>query len=190
MSVLIQATEIVRNQNDLLAKIAETKLAGKALDKALQTVLVSAACHLHQHGNIAIADKVLDCLPQGIRTNAAKAFMIEFAPVNWNEKKKAFVFASTKRIEGFEETETFTRMLETQWVDFRPEPPFKPFDLKAQLESLIKRAETKAEEGDDRNLVSREEIDSAKALLSQLEAQRNAKAAQVAAETVAAATAE
>lgn len=168
----IVTAQIVRDTNALNALIADTKLKGKALDQAIQIVLTSACVHIHKHGRIEIVAKALDCLSAGVRGNAAKEFILQFGCVNWNEKKKEFVFAATKRNEDFENSDLFQKMLDTVWTDLKPEAPFRPFDLTAQIQQLLKKAQSRKEEGNEGDAIADEEINQLQALSDALVAKR------------------
>lgn len=168
----IVTAQIVRDTAALNDLIADTKLKGKALDQAIQIVLTSACVHLHKHGRIEIVTKAVDCLPAGVRGNAAKEFILKFSPVNWNEKKKEFVFAATKRNEDFENSDLFNTMLDTVWTDLKPEAPFRPFDLTAQLQQLLKKAKSRKEEGNEADAIKEDELAQLEAMTAALVAKR------------------
>lgn len=168
----IVTAQIVRDTTALNDLIADTKLKGKALDQAIQIVLSSACVHIHKHGRIEIVTKALDCLSAGVRGNAAKEFILKFACVNYNEKKKEFVFAATKRDEAFEESELFQTMLNTVWTDLKPEAPFRPFDLAAQLQMLLKKAKARKEEGNEGDAIKEEELAQLEAMTAAVVAKR------------------
>lgn len=173
----IVTAQIVRDTNALNALIADTKLKGKALDQAIQIVLTSACVHIHKHGRIEIVEKALDCLSAGVRGNAAKEFILKFGCVNWNDKKKVFVFAATKRNEDFENSDLFQTMLDTVWTDLKPEAPFRPFDLTAQLQMLLKKAKSRKEEGNEGDAIKDAELAQLEAMTDALVAQRVAEEA-------------
>lgn len=172
----INRTNLIRETAQLTAFFGEVKATGKKLDNDIQLALCSAVVHLHTHGTIVIANNAIESLSKGMRSNAARDFMMEFGPVNWNDKKKAFVFAAKKRVENFEETEKFEEMLATMWLTFRPEPEYKPFDAAAQLASLIKRAERHLADPKEKDLVSQEELAMLKTLADAIGASRKEKA--------------
>lgn len=189
---LMTADQLLRTKDDLLAHIESTKLAGKALDKAIQIMLSSACLHAHLHGDFGLVNTTIAAINKGSRTNAAREFALMFAPVNFNEKKKEFVFAKTKQVEDFETSELFTKMLSTDWTDLKPEQPFRPFDLQAQLTALLKKAEQAVgdEEHAGQHKVSGDEIQSLKNMVNTLETERKRKEAEQAAAVLAAEPAE
>lgn len=186
------ADQLLRTKDDLLAHIESTKLAGKALDKAIQIMLSSACLHAHLHGDFGLVNTTIEAINKGSRTNAAREFALMFAPVNFNEKKKEFVFAKSKVVENFEGSELFTKMLTTDWTDLKPEAPFRPFDLQAQLTALLKKAEQAAsdEEHVGQHKVDSDEIQSLKNMVNTLETERKRKEAEKAAQVLAAEQAE
>lgn len=189
---IITATDLLRSKDDLLAHIESTKLAGKKLDQAIQVMLASACLHAHAHGDFGLVNTTIDAINKGSRTNAAREFALMFAPVNFNDKKKEFVFAKTKQIAEFETSELFAKMLSTDWTDLKPEQPFRPFDLQAQLTALLKKAEQAAgdEEHAGQHKVNSDEIQSLKNMVNTLETERKRKEAEQAAAVLAAEQAE
>ncbi|MGL6099853.1 MAG: hypothetical protein ACRC0G_09550 [Fusobacteriaceae bacterium] len=185
---IMTADQLLRSKDDLLAHIESTKLAGKALDKAIQVMLSSACLHAHLHGDFGLVNTTIAAINKGSRTNAAREFALMFAPVNFNEKKKEFIYAKTKQVEDFENSELFAKMLNTDWVDLKPEQPFRPFDLQAQLTALLKKAEQAAgdEEHVGQHKVDGDEIQSLKDMVNTLEMARKAKETEKAAQVLAA----
>lgn len=185
---IMTADQLLRSKDDLLAHIESTKLAGKALDKAIQVMLSSACLHAQLHGDFGLVNTTIAAINKGSRTNAAREFALMFAPVNFNEKKKEFVFAKGKQIEDFENSEKFTKMLNTDWVDLKPEPIFRPFDLQAQLTALLKKAEQAVSDEEHRgeHKVDGDEIQSLKDMVNTLEMTRKTKEVEKAAQVLAA----
>lgn len=177
MSNVITTNDLLRDKNALVSHIAETKLSGKRLDKAIQIMLASACLHAHAHGDFDLINDTISALNKGARTNAAREFVERFGPVNWNEKNKNFVFSKKKRIENFEESELFNTMLSTDWTDLKPEAPFRPFDLQAQLAAVLRKAKEAAadQENVGKHKVSVEEIDALQIIYDTMELERKRK---------------
>lgn len=136
----IKKDQIIRDSAALTTYMGEVKKTGKALDLSIQIMLASACAHLHQHGTIDVVNTALDSVNKGARLNAAKEFIDRFAPVNWNEKAKKFIYAKGKKVEDFEASPKFQTMLDTFWADLKPEAPFRGFDFATQLAALLKKA--------------------------------------------------
>lgn len=177
MSNVITTAELLRDKNALVSHIAETKLTGKRLDKAIQIMLASACLHAHSHGDFDLINETITAMNKGSRTNAAREFVERFGPVNWNEKNKNFVFSKKKRIENFEESELFNTMLSTDWTELKPEAPFRPFDLQAQLAAILRKAKEAAadQEHADKHKVSESEIDALQIIYDTMELERKRK---------------
>lgn len=136
----IKKDQIIRDSAALTMYMGEVKKTGKALDISIQIMLASACTHLHQHGTIDVVNSALDSINKGARLNAAKEFIERFAPANWAEKNKKFIYAKGKKVEDFEASALFQTMLDTFWADLKPEAPFRGFDFAAQLAALLKKA--------------------------------------------------
>lgn len=188
----INRDNIIRDSAALTSYMGEVKKTGKALDKSIQIMLASACAHLHQHGTIDVVNTALDSVNKGARLNAAKEYIERFAPANWNEKAKKFVYAKGKKLENFEETPKFQTMLDTFWADLKPEAPFRGFDFAAQLAALLKKAKDANEsvgaltdEDKAKVKVSAAEIEALEILAKSIEATRKAEEAAAALVTVA-----
>lgn len=130
-------------------------LTGKALDKAivdvikqgkdyeqqLHVVACSALQHSIKHHNTTPMDTLIRGLGGSTRKNALIAWAVQFGECKPSEDGKGVEHAKKEGdLEG--------GMAKPFW-EFKPEAPFTPFDLGAELAKLVLRAEKAAK--DDRN---------------------------------------
>lgn len=182
----ITSAALVSGEAGILALANQVNEEGVKLDQKIQVLLASAVVHAHKCGDYITINNVISKLSAGLRTNAARDYVLAFAPVRWNEKKQVFVFDGTKQDTKILENEkALAPILETDWLSFRPEPKFRPVDTVAMLQSMIKKIESAIEEADERNKVDGDELQALKALTAQLTGSREAKKAAAAAEALA-----
>lgn len=187
----INKDQIIRDSAALTTYMGEVKKTGKALDISIQIMLASACAHLHKHGTIDVVNTAIESMNKGARLNAAKEFIERFAPANWAEKNKKFVYAKGKKIENFEDAPLFQTMLDTFWADLKPEAPFRGFDFAVQLAALLKKAKDANEsvgaltdEEKAKVKVSTAEIEMLEELAKSMDKARKEKEAQDAAEAL------
>lgn len=126
---------------DLLKEIARIKTAGAKLDARIQTAAVHAAIHSHTHNEISLCVALLDTMPKGMRGNALKDWMVTYAPVAFVKGQPEF-----SRVYDGKDEEARAAAVEhcqtaTEWVDFKPESAFVPFNFTQKFAALIKSAE-------------------------------------------------
>ncbi|MGL5583207.1 MAG: hypothetical protein ACRDCE_19925 [Cetobacterium sp.] len=159
-TLAIVSTDLVKGTNNIAGFIGEIATTGKKLDRMIQIGLCSVVAHAHAHGDYTQVNNIIESLPAGVRTNAARSFVESFAPVRWNKKTKKFVFEGSKRDENFEGSAKFNTMMSTDWLSFKADKngadDFKQFDTVNAVESMIKRVKKAME--DERNNISAEEI--------------------------------
>lgn len=127
----------------------------KAREKELHKVLVSALAHTVEHGDSTVFRCAVDAISTSRRKNAVNDWAIAYGPFVWNEKDKALDFdkdkakriRADKAADGKTPLSIATAMSDPFW-DFKPEPPYKPVDLLADLKRLVKKAEKAAAEKD------------------------------------------
>ncbi|MGL4640285.1 MAG: hypothetical protein ACRCVX_11255 [Shewanella sp.] len=164
------------------------KAEGRAQDKRIQIALASATIFAHMHGNVTPLNNVLESLAKGMRTNAAKAYAEAFAPVRWNKKRKEFATQTERRHADIladdasdEAAELLGKILNVEWLDFKPEPEFKSKDAASMTERLIKSMMNTIDEGDDRNDVTADDVAALRAALDQIKVNQAARLAAKAA---------
>lgn len=130
----------------IVAAIEDIRVTGKKLDGMIWVAAVSVLGHVDKHGDITLAQTLIDAMPKGSRVNALLAYMEEFGKVQWNSAEKKLEFAKTRE----------TNLVGAQaisWVEFKPEPPYQSMTLEGAVMALIKKAQDRAEQGDDRDSI-------------------------------------
>lgn len=115
-------------------EIAGIKLASSKLDTRIQVAALSVASHAQLHGDITLAEKLIDALGKGHRKTALVDWLVAFGPFAIAPDESGLTFA---RREKFDMDAAQAK----PWYDFKPEQPFKAVKLADMLDSLIKKAE-------------------------------------------------
>lgn len=130
-------------------------LTGKALDKAIVDVIKQGkdyeqqlhlvACSALQHSikfhNVTPMDTLIRGLGGSTRKNALIAWAVQFGECKPSEDGKG--------VEHAKKEGDLSAAMDKPFWEFKPEAPFSPFDLGAELAKLVARAEKAAK--DDRN---------------------------------------
>ena len=123
--------------NALIDSIASR---GKRLDNDIHKAGVNCIYHIDQHGDITLAEKLIESMPKSSRKKALVLWFIDNSKLSYNEDEKKYVYDKTKK--------TFLeRAIEKPFWDHSQEvKPVSPIDLDKRLENLIKQAEKALED--------------------------------------------
>lgn len=108
--------------------------ASKTLQSRIQELAVGIMLHAYNHGDYTRAQTLVEQLGEGVRRSALVAWFNK-AGLDVDEAK-GFVGFNKKVME-----KNWAEVKATAWYAMKPERPFEGFDLKAELERLIKKAE-------------------------------------------------
>lgn len=125
--------------------IASISKRGKSLEKDIHVAAVSCLIHADKHGDITLAEKLVQAVPSLARKNALRDWFIAHGKFDYDAKAKQFKFdkASTTLVE---------EATVTPFWDFKPEKEYIPFDLDKAIDTIIKRASKAIENGDKLDL--------------------------------------
>ena len=154
--------KLFTNKADLVAAIEDIRSTGKKLDSMIWVAGVSVLAHIDQHGDISLAQSLVDAMPKGSRVNALIAFMEKFGKVRYDATKKALVFAKTKTtdLEGAQGK---------SWVEFKPEPPYRAVTIEAMIASNVKLADKRIADNDPRDDINVSRLDDMRAMAAKWE---------------------
>lgn len=108
--------------------------AGKKYELALHTAAVSCLNHVAEHNDPALLNKLFANLSGVTRKAAFIEWANKFGNVEYVPESKSFAYTKGKE-------QDIAGAMDAPFWEFKPEPEWQPFDLKAQLASLVKRAE-------------------------------------------------
>lgn len=132
-------------------EIARIGKAAAKLDTDIHVAALSVASHAFEHGDITLAQKLVEALGKGHRRNALLAWLTAFGPFAPDETGKSVVHV---KIAAFE----LDKAKAKPWYDFKQEPAFKPVVLADMLDALIKKAQAAL---DDTEHADAHEVDAA-----------------------------
>ena len=123
--------------NALIDSIAKR---GQRLDNDIHKAGVNCIYHIDQHGDITLAEKLIESMPKSSRKKALVLWFMDNSKLSYNEEEKKYVYDKAKK--------TFLeRAIEKPFWDHSQEvKPVSPIDLDKRLESLIKQAEKALED--------------------------------------------
>lgn len=142
-------TTILQDKSKFNALLDTIKTSGAKLEQQVHQAAVSALYHAGEHGDVTGMKRLIDVLPGFARRNALIAWAIAFGKFAPSEDGKSVDYAkhATTDLEKGEAT---------PFWEFKPEAPFKPFDLQAELAKLVARAEKASK--DERNSLDSDDL--------------------------------
>jgi len=146
----------------LVKFIDETCAQHKALEGKIHVAACSALYHANEHRNADMMQRLIAGLGGSVRRNALIAWCQDFGKLTVNEKGDNVQF--DEKAEAGETPEACAARWAAQQTlaqakpfwDYKPEAKFQAFDLGAQIQALIKKAEKAA--NDERNNVPTKEL--------------------------------
>lgn len=136
----------ILSQKDFAANLSVLKNSAKEWHRLTHKMIASACVHAHQFGDIRGISAVIAMMPAGAKTNSMRNYVLMFAPVKWSAVSKKFKFNAESQVKDIMAADSghvdmLTEMLTKHWSSFGPTDKaesFKPFDLKAKLDRLLK----------------------------------------------------
>lgn len=132
---------LLNTANDIGKAITSVIRRVAKLDKDLHVIASSILMHADKHGDITLANKLIDAMPKSARKNAMRDWFIAHGKFAWDEKNKNLAYAKSK-------STLYDESQQRPFFAFTAEPEYKPFDMDAAIASLLKRAEKAIENGD------------------------------------------
>jgi len=125
---------VINDPSDISKAIKSIKSRGARLDNDIWIAAVSAMLNHSSFGSTNLLNDLVAAMPQGSRVNALRTFITAFGAVKWHNKKGIFVHdkQGSFDLEG---------AMSISWVEFKPEPDYKPIDAIALIKALIKKVD-------------------------------------------------
>mgnify|MGYP003655862602 FL=1 len=134
--------KLITSKEAIIKAIASISGRGAKLDKDIWVAAVSAMAHHNEHGDVTIINDLVSAMPKGARVNALRDYILAHGKVSFDNEVKAFVHDK----EGYFDS---LGAMEVSWVEFKPEPEYKPLDALKLVTALAKRiAAADADKGD------------------------------------------
>lgn len=114
---------------------------GKTLERDIHKAAVSCLNHADLHGDITLANKLVEAVPTMSRKNALRDWFMAFGKFGYDAQNKALSYAKGG-------VTLLDDAIETPFWAFKPEAEYVPFDITKAVTQLIQRAEKAVERGD------------------------------------------
>jgi hypothetical protein len=124
---------LLTTKTAILAAISDISVTGKKLDQMIWVAAVSVTAHAEKHGDVTLANTLVEAMPKGSRVNALLGFLEAFGKFTYDEENKKLGFDKSK-------TTDIDGAQAQSWTAFKPEPPYQGMNLEVALAALIKKA--------------------------------------------------
>lgn len=121
--------------------IVSLQTRGKKYESDLHIAAVSCLNHAGKHGDITLANRLLEAIPTLTRKNALKDWFIAFGKFKWDTETKALAFDKTKAT-------LLEEAIDMPFWTFKSEPEYKPFDFNAAIHAILHKAEKAKQKGE------------------------------------------
>ena len=128
--------------------IASVFKRGVSLQKDIHVVACSILRVWNTSGDVSKAvsqtNALVEAMPGMSRRNALKSWVEAHAGFVWNADENKFVYNAKKTTIADSDVR---QGIDVPFWDFKPEPPYKPFDLDKTLDAVIDRANKRIKDG-------------------------------------------
>lgn len=135
------AFKIIEGAKAIDTAIKSIATRGKSLERDIHVAAVSCLMHADQHGDVTLAQKLVDAVPQLARKNALRDWFLAHGKFSYDMEGKVLTY-NKKGVTLQEDA------INTPFWEFKPEPEYKPFDMQAAVLQLVARAEKAIEKGE------------------------------------------
>lgn len=133
----------------ILKNIGAIGRASKKLTDQVQETAVACTIHAVRHGDVTLADQLVDALGKGLRRASLRAWFERQGPFKIQKGKDTFSFVSDKAkdLRDMSDDE-LTEVLNTlKWEEAKAEEPIvSVFDVSEAVDKFIKRLEKQVSE--------------------------------------------
>lgn len=141
-SAIVKETSLYKTLAQMESARVKAVKKGTTLGIDYQRILCSAIVHLAQSHDIRPIRNILETMPEGLRRNAAEAFLDKYATVKFDDDGVIHADKTRKPQLGL--------ALENAWWKAAPQTPYKPFVFVNEVKALIAKAENKFTKGVDK----------------------------------------
>lgn len=125
----------------VLKNIGSIGRASAKLTKDIQATAVGCVEHAVNHGDVTLADQLVDALGKGLRKASLRAWFEKNAPMFIAKGKDKFSFDSTRK--GVWDAEREASLLALPWEEAKPEEKVvSVFDVSESFDKFMKRIES------------------------------------------------
>jgi hypothetical protein len=137
------------NTTEILKKIGAIGKHAKKLTSDIQDAATDCAIHAVQHGDVTLADQLVDALGKGLRKASLRAWFERNAPMYLPKGKDKFAYDAerAKAMKAIPEAELRESLMALPWEEAKPEEPVvSVFDVSEAVDKFIKRLEKQVAE--------------------------------------------
>lgn len=121
---------------------------GKTANKLridVQAAAVGCVEHAHKHGDVTLADKLVEALGKGMRRASLRAWFETNGPMFIPKGKDTFAFDSSRKVEW--NSDIADSLASIPWEEAKPEPKVESiFDVSDAFDRFMKRVESMAKD--------------------------------------------
>lgn len=132
------------NAAEITKAIASIQKRGVSLQNDIHRAALSCLVHTEKHGDITLANRLIDALPGMARKNALADWFVafgKFLPAE-DDKNGMLVF-------GADKVSMISEATATPFWEFKPEPKWVPFDFDKAVTAILKKAEAARKKGEE-----------------------------------------
>lgn len=147
---IVKADQLLSTEAEIKKAMEAAEKNAGTVQKQYQRIALSIIQHLAKNKDIRLVRRMLDKFPEGLRANSMKAFLERFGQVRFvteGDKLKdstlevgQAIFDATKKLKLGE-------AIETPWYKAAKEPEYKPLDLDAMIQNVIRLADARLAKG-------------------------------------------
>lgn len=132
----VAMSELLATDDGVKKAVLSIAKRGKALQRDIHVVACSILQRISVNNDVRLAGDVnslIDAMPASMRLNALRDWFAAYGPIKWEGKKPTFV--KDKPVE-------LTKAMADPFWLFAPEAEYKPVDVVALINSVIKKLST------------------------------------------------
>lgn len=138
----VSTFKLLEGTKAIEASIKSISTRGKAFERDIHVTAVSCLVHADKHGDVTLAQRLVDAVPSLARKNALRDWFLAHGKFIYNAKEKQFNF-SKSAVTLTEEA------IATPFWEFKQEAAYVPFDINKAITQLLARADTAIKKGDN-----------------------------------------
>jgi hypothetical protein len=125
---------LLDNPKSIETAIAGIRTNGAKLEKLIHVAACSVLNHADKHGDVTLANKLIEALPGMTRKNALRDWLIQFGKFKYDDTSKAMAY----------DAKASTRLgaaMETPFWLYKVEQAYRPVDLPAEILRLVAKCD-------------------------------------------------
>jgi hypothetical protein len=137
------------SKDAILKKIGAIGRKAKTLTSDIQECAVDCALHAVQHGDVTLADQLVEALGKGLRRASLRAWFERNTPMYLPKGKDKFAYDAerAKIMRKTAEAELRESLMALPWEEAKPEEPVvSVFDVSEAVDKFLKRLEKQVAE--------------------------------------------